>query len=109
MTLNDMILDHTGRYTITLKKIIETLYQDQGNPSGALSRLISEGLLQRVSNGLDGNYSYYQLTQKGAKTRNFPVNRAREKEAKGLSQDLAALWFSCMGEHRRKRLTADEM
>jgi DNA-binding MarR family transcriptional regulator len=108
-TLPELILDHLSRYPISLKKVVETLFPDYGSPTAALTKLIADGLVQRVTNGLDGNYSYYQLTQKGAKSRNLPVNRAREKEAKGLAQDLASLWFSCMGEFRRKRLSAEEL
>ena len=104
-----LVLDLIARYTILLKIILETLYPDGPSSSTVISRLLRDGLIQRISNGLDGNYAYYQLTQKGAKACNVPQNRARPKETKGLALDLAALWFSCMGDRRRKRLTTDEL
>jgi hypothetical protein len=104
-----LFLDHIARYIVTLKIILETLYPDGPSASAVLSRLMRDDLIQRVSNGLDGNYAYYQLTTKGAKLCNVPQNRARPKEAKGLALDLGALWFSGMGDRRGKRLTVDEL
>ncbi len=103
------ILEFIGLHTIALRKVIETRFFDGRSCSGAISRLLREDLIQRNSSGLEGNYSYYQLSPKGAKVCQLPQNRARPKEAKGLALDLAALWFSCMGEKRRKRLTIEEL
>jgi len=105
----ELILDHLGRYTISLKKVIDELYFDGGSAQNALNKLVTADLIQSIQNGLGGNFRYYQLTIKGAKTRSVPPNRAREKEPKGLSQDIAALWFSCMGDVRRKRLSITEL
>jgi hypothetical protein len=103
------ILDHFGRYNISPRKVVESICPSGINAGNTMNRLLREGLIQRVANGLDGNYSYYQLTSKGANIRNVPQNRARPKDAKGLGLDLAVLWFSCMGDKRRKRLTQDEL
>lgn len=105
----EMILDHLGRYTISLKKVIDELYFDGGNAQTTLNKLVTAELIQSVQNGLSGNFRYYQLTSKGTKNRGIPPNRSREKEPKGLSQDLAALWFACMGDARRTRLTTTEL
>ena len=107
--LLQLILLHIGLYTISLRKVIETRFFDGGSCNAAITRLLREDLIQRISNGLDGNYSYYQLSQKGTKLCQLPQNRARPKEAKGLALDLAALWFSCMGDKRRKRLTTEQL
>lgn len=109
MNRDDLVLDHIGRYTITLRKVIEALYFEGGSSGSTLNRLVKQDLIERKQNGLAGNYSYYQLTVAGAKSRGIPVNRAREKKEKGLAQDLAALWFSCMNDVRRKRLNTEEL
>lgn len=101
------VLDHIGRYTISIGKVIDGIEPEGGRAS--LSRLLREGLIQRNSGGLDGNYSYYQLTSKGAKISGVPANRARPKEPKGLALELATLWFSFMSEKTKKRLTSDDL
>ncbi len=106
---DQIILDHIGRYTISIKKVIDTACLEGSSCQNSLTRLLKADLLQAIDRGLSGNFRYYQLTAKGAKSRGFPVNRAREKEPRGLSQDLATLWFSCMGGVPRKRLSDVEM
>lgn len=106
---DELILDHIGRYTLSIKRVIDTACFDGSSCQNSLNRLLKADLIQGIDQGLAGNFRYYQLTTKGAKARGFPVNRAREKEARGLAQDLAALWFSCMGEAVRKRLSDLEL
>ena len=103
------ILHHLGRYTITLRRVLQVELFEGGNPQGALDRLDKLGYIQRVERQLPGNFSYYQLKKRGAAAINISENRAKPKEAKGLAQDLGALWFSCMGERPRKRLLDAEL
>jgi hypothetical protein len=103
------ILHHIGRYTITLRRVLQVEIFEGGSPQAALDRLDRLGYIQRVERQLPGNFSYYQLKKRGAAVINISENKAKPKEAKGLAQDLAALWFSCMGDRRRKRLVDSEL
>src|ERR1700704_7189401 len=103
------ILHHIGRYTITLRRVLQVELFEGGSPQAALDRLDRNGYIQRVERQLPGNFSYYQLKKRGAAVINISENRAKPKEAKGLAQDLAALWFSCMGDRPRKRLLDNEL
>jgi hypothetical protein len=103
------ILHHIGRYTVTLRRVLQVALFDGGSPQTALNRLERLGYIQRVERQLPGNFSYYQLKKKGAAVINISENRAKAKEAKGLAQDLGALWFSCMGDRPRKRLLDTEL
>jgi hypothetical protein len=103
------ILHHIGRYTITLRRVLQVLFFEGGSAEGALKRLERMAYIQRVERQLPGNFSYYQLKKKGAAIINVSENRAKPKEAKGLAQDLAALWFSCMGDRPRRRLVDSEL
>jgi len=103
------ILHHIGRYTVTLRRVLQVQFFDGGNPQAALNRLEKLGYIARIERQLPGNFSYYQLKKKGAAVINVSENRAKPKEAKGLAQDLAALWFSCMGDRPRKRLLDSEL
>jgi hypothetical protein len=106
---DELILDHIGRYTLSIKRVIDTACLEGTSCQNSLTRLLKAELIQGIDRGLSGNFRYYQLTTKGAKARAFPVNRAREKEPRGLAQDLATLWFSCMGGVPRMRLADSEL
>lgn len=103
------ILHHIGRNTITLRKVLQVLFFEGRSPQTAIDRLQTRGYITTIERGLPGNFSYYQLKKKGAALVNVSENRAKPKEPKGLAQDIAALWFSCMGDQPRKRLTDGEL
>jgi hypothetical protein len=103
------ILHHIGRYTVTLRRVLQLLFFDGGSAEGSLKRLERMGYIQRIERQLSGNFSYYQLKKKGASVINVSENKAKPKELKGLAQDLAALWFCCMGDRPRKRLSDPEL
>lgn len=104
------ILHHIGRYTITLRRVLQVLFFDGGSPQNTLNRLERLGYIQRVERQLLGNFSYYQLKKKGAAILNdISENKAKPKDPKGLAQDLGALWFSCMSDTSRRRLTTAEL
>ena len=98
------ILNHIGRYTVTLRRVLQVQIFEGGSPQTALNRLERDGYIARIERQLPGNFSYYQLKKKGAAAISVSENKAKPKEAKGLAQDIAALWFSCMGHPKRKRL-----
>jgi hypothetical protein len=103
------ILHHIGRNTITLRKVLQVLFFEGRTPQTAIDRLENLGYITTVRRVLPGNFSYYQLKKKGAAVINVSENKAKPKEPKGLAQDIAALWFSCMGDRHRKRLTDTEL
>jgi hypothetical protein len=103
------ILQHLGRYTVTLRRVLQVQFFNGGSPQSALNRLEKLGYIDRIQRQLPGNFSYYQLKKKGAAAIGVSENRAKPKEPKGLAQDLGALWFSCMGDHPRKRLLDGEL
>lgn len=106
---DEQILTHVARYTISLRKVIETLFFDGMSANNKINRLVKENLLQRSSQAFEGNYTYYQLTKKGCGVLGMAPNKARPKDERGLAQDLGALWFACMGEVSRKRLSNEEL
>jgi hypothetical protein len=106
---DDLILDHIARYTISIRKVIERLFFKGASCGNALDRLVDKQLIQRVAKALEGNYSYYQLTTKAARTLNLPLNKALPKGESSLAQNLAALWFACESSLSRKRLTDGEL
>lgn len=113
MTMNEIdsrVLHHIGRYILTLQRVLQIeLFDGVGDPQPVLDRLQRTGYIQCEERSLVGNFSYYHLTKRGAASINISENRAKPKQGKGLAQDLAALWFACMGEGRRKRLFDSEL
>jgi hypothetical protein len=110
MDKDNLILNHLGRYTLSIRPIMDELFFDGGSCSASLKRLGEKQLVQPIKNTLQGNYSYYQLTPKGAKTLGLPLNRATSKRETALAQNLAALWFCCKGgAPRRTRLNDEEL
>jgi hypothetical protein len=107
--LDIRILRHIGRYTITLRRVLQVLFFEGGSPQTALNRLERLGYIKRVERVLPGNFSYYQLEKRGCALLDVSLNKAKEKAAKGIAIDLAALWFCCMEEKPRKRLTNGEL
>jgi hypothetical protein len=106
---DDLILAHIGRYTVSIRRIIEDLFFDGASCGNTLDALVKKEFVQRVKGALEGNYSYYQLTPKGAKSLGLPANKAIPKGEAALAQNLAALWFSCKSHYWRKRLADDDL
>lgn len=106
---DQLILEHIGRYTVSIRRVMEDLFFDGRSCGNALNRLADKQLIQRIEDSLEGGYSYYQLTPKGAKALGLPPNRGTSKRETALAQNLAALWFSCRPGVRRKRLSDREL
>lgn len=106
---DDLILDHIGRYTISIRPIIEELFFEGGNCGSTLARLETKGLIQTFKKALQSSYSYYQLSAKGASVRGLPPTKASRKNEVAIAQCLAALWFSCKSSTPRMRLYDEEL
>jgi hypothetical protein len=100
---DERILTHVGLYQITLRRVIEELFFDQGNCGNVLQRLVTSKQLQ-VRDGLPGRVSYYQLTRTVAKRRGLPESRARAPQNQSLHTSLGVLWFCTMSETSRHRI-----
>lgn len=100
------MLDHIGRYRITLRATLERLFGV--DPANDLLELRRAGLIAR-NQGLSGRLGCYRLTPAGTAGR-VPRDRgAGDFVGRALLTHLSVLWFSCMGEQSRVRLEADEL
>lgn len=99
---DDRILKHIGLYRVSLRGVVEELFFDGESCDHVLQRLQEAGRIQAVK-GLPDNLSYYQLTLSETRSRGIPKHRA-DPRGERLSEDLAVLWFGCMGPRPRPRL-----
>jgi len=106
-TADRKILDHAGRYRITLRRVIEQAFLDGKASSNVVQRLRQARLLEQVP--LDGGVSGYKLTRKGATHLSLPPKRAEAPTPVSLQNCLAGLWFSFLGPRRRHRLEFSEV
>lgn len=103
----EQMLDHIGRYRVTLRATLEHLFNlDPGNDILELRRA---GLVAQ-NHGLPGRLGCYRLTAAGT-TGRVPRDRgAADFVGRALLTHLSVLWFSCMmAEQSRVRLEADEL
>lgn len=106
---DEKILDHIGRYRITLRPVLDHLFF-AGESSGCgnvLKRLLASGYVT-ARDGLPAKRRYYQLTAKGAEGR-APLARTKPMRAQSLRSALAVLWFCAMNESPRVRLETWEL
>ncbi len=99
---DERILRHIGLYRVSLRGVIEELFFDGESSDHVLQRLQETGRIRAIK-GLPDNLSYYQLTRPEARSRGIPKHRA-DSRGERLAEDLAVLWFSCMGPRPRPRL-----
>jgi hypothetical protein len=99
---DERILKHVGLYRVSLRGVIEELFFDSESCDHVVQRLQETGRIQAVK-GLPDNLSYYQLTLSEARSRGIPKHRA-DSRGERLTEDLAVLWFACMGPTPRPRL-----
>jgi hypothetical protein len=109
--LDREILAHIGRFRISIREIVSRLFFDghSEKATDALTRLRDEGRLQIHTRALGETYSYYQLTAKGCAEVGVSAERARALTGKGLSNSLAALWFTHMNGRRRAHLPTEKL
>lgn len=99
---DERILKHIGLYRVSLRAVIEELFFDGKSCDHVIQRLLDDGRIQAVE-GLPEKLSYYQLTLRETRSRGIPKHRADPRGAR-LSEDLAVLWFACMGKRPRPRI-----
>jgi len=102
---DDEILDHIGRYGVTLRAVLEHLYFDGRDKAcdAVLNRLVKDHKIVS-SEGLPGGLNYYHLSIPEARKRRIPDHRARPKKSRALREALHVLWFCCMTKHVRRRI-----
>ncbi len=103
------ILDHIGRYRLTLRPVLDRLFfaQDSSGCGNVLARLIAQGYVQ-ARQVLPRRRCYYQLTKLGAAGR-VPESRARPLRGQALRTWLGVLWFCCMQGGKRRLLELAEL
>lgn len=99
---DDQILRHIGLYRISVRGVIENLFFNGESCDHVLQRLQEQRRIKAIK-GLPENLSYYQLTLSELRRRGLPKHRA-DPRGERLAEDLAVLWFACMGERPRPRL-----
>ena len=108
--ITDQVLDHIGRYRISLRKTISRRYLDGADAGNVIKRLTQEGLIvardRESGKSLPGGLTYYQLTPEGARKANIPLSRTKPMGGM-LSQYVAFLWFCCMDSKRRELMSSD--
>lgn len=106
----DRVLDHIGRYRISLRKVLSHRYLNGSDTGNLIKKLIDERWIvarDRASGkSLPGGLTYYQLTAKGAQKISCSVSRTKPMGAK-LPRYLAMLWFCCMDSKRRELMSPD--
>jgi hypothetical protein len=112
----EAIVEHLGRYRLSIRRVIEHLFFEGKSCSDVLSRLIEQQRVQDRSAQkgqafFHGRVSYYQLTPREAARHqpSFPRNRAGLFEEYALLKHFSVLWFCCMGPQRRQRLEPEEV
>lgn len=99
---DEHIVKHIGLYRVSIRGVIEELFFDGKSCEHVMDRLRVEGRIQVVK-GLPDKLVYYQLTRPELRSRGLPKHRA-DPRGERLHEDLAVLWFACMGATPRPRL-----
>lgn len=105
----DNILDHIGRYRVTLRAVLERLFFEDASCNNVVQRLVRQGKIRAREKGLAGKLNYYQLTTAEARRRVLPTSRAAALGARALHVHLGVLWFCCMLDRPRRRIEEDEV
>lgn len=106
------VLEHIGRYRLTLREVVSQLFLDGQDPTNILRKLVEEGVItanNRKSGGhLAGGQSYYQLTREGARQTGLPVSRSKSLENR-IPQYLSFLSFCCRTKKRRELMEPNQV
>jgi len=107
---DDQILNHIGRYRVSIRVVMEKLFFDGATCDHVLQRLASDSENRiKIFRSLPGRLSYYQLTLTEARHRGFPDDRAGKRTSFSLREALAVLWFCCMMDKKRRRVDPQEL
>lgn len=103
---DEQILRHVARHRLTIRPVLQRLFFKSPDAAGnVVARLLKAGLLE--SSKFPDGFSYYQLTEEGAKAIGL-AEPPRIRDEHGLHAALASLWFCAMDEGPRLLLTAAE-
>ncbi len=94
-TRDEKILEHLGRYRISLRPILERLFFDGRTSGNVIQRLLKSGRIHSRE-GLPNRIRYYQLTMSEARKRSIPVGRSEPYAAQALNVHLGVLWLCCV-------------
>lgn len=83
---DDQILRHVARHQLTIRPVLQRLFfKSPDAASNVVARLLKAGLLE--SSKLPDGFSYYQLTDKGARA----IGLARPPRVRSMKQLGAAI------------------
>lgn len=105
---DEKILDHIGRYRVSLRRVIAQHFFNGGNCGNVLQQLLESKRIVSHA-GLGGPLRYYQLTLGEARHRGLPQDRGRRLGPRALETHLTLLWFCCVEQTPRQRLEANEL
>ena len=100
---DELILEHLGRYRISLRQILERLFFDGKNAGNVIQRMLKNDTVHSRS-GLPNRIRYYQLSALSAGKRSIPKNRCEPFAAQALNVHLAVLWHCCATDNKRHRV-----
>ena len=108
-TLADLALEHIGRYRISFQKVLERVFDGQGDVAGAVRALKTAKHVKSLGRAegygsVLGGYTAYQLTPQGAARAGVSVKRAKKLNENSLESSFRVLWLCCMGKDRFARL-----
>src|SRR5277367_6841646 len=95
---DDQILNHIGRYTVSIRAVIQKLFFEGKDCDHVINRLQAEERIQAIP--VPGNLSAYQLTLKEGRARGLEYRGRAAVTATTLNWHLATLWFCCMTGNR---------
>jgi hypothetical protein len=104
---DEQILNHIGRYTVSIRAVVERLFFAGKDSDHVINRLLTEERIQAIP--LPQNLSAYQLTLSEARQRGMEHRGRPNTTVNTLPIHLATLWFCCMAGHTRKRLSEREV
>lgn len=108
--LPDLLLEHIGRYRISFSKVMEKVFDGQGDVAGAV-RALKEAKLIKPLGKLEGfgsalgNHIAYQLTTTGAARTGITTKRTKKLNEITLEHSFRVLWLCCMGKDRFAQLS----
>lgn len=107
--LQDLLLEHIGRYRISFLKVMEKIYGGVGDVAGAIRALKEANLIKSLGKAQGfgsalGNHTAYQLTRIGVPQAAVSKKRAKPLDAQTLEPSFRVLWLCCMGATRFARL-----
>lgn len=107
--LPNLLLEHIGRFRISFAKVMERVFDGQGDIAGAIRTLKEAKRIKSLGRSegygtVFGGYTAYQITPQGAAHAGFSVRRSKTFSPTALESHFRVLWLCCMGEDRFARL-----